>query len=91
MERGAGRNDAGAAVGAGHRAHGAAVAAAAAGADAAVVELPLEPDARQKLRPASSRRLHGLAAGRGDLPVAVPGERRAAPPGLPQWWSLLTV
>lgn len=70
------RNDVGAGFGPGHRAHVAAVVAAAAGADAAAVELPLEPDAGQKLRAAAAQRLHGLAAGRGDVPVAVSGERR---------------
>lgn len=76
MDWEAGRNDVGAGFGAGHRAHVAAVAAAAARLNAAAVELPLEPDAGQKVRAAAAQRFHGLAAGRGDLPVAVSGERR---------------
>lgn len=74
MDWEAGRNDVGAAVGAGHRAHVAAVAAPAVGANAAAVELPLEPDTGQKVRAAAAQRFHGLAAGWGDLPVAVSGE-----------------
>lgn len=72
----AGRNDVGAGSGLGHCAHHAAAAAAAAGLNPAAVEPPLEPYAGQEVRAAAARRLHGLAAGRGDLPVAVSGERR---------------
>lgn len=63
------------AVGPGHRAHLDTVGAAATGAHPAAVEPPMEPDAGQKLRAAAAQRLHGLAAGRGDLPLALPGER----------------
>lgn len=62
------------AVGSGHRAHIDPVRALAAGADPAAVEHPLEPDPGQREQPAAAEGLHGLAAGRRDFPLALPGE-----------------
>lgn len=62
------------AVGLGRRAHLGPVRAPAAGADPAAVEPPLEPDPGQREQPAAAEGLHGLAAGRRDLPLALPGE-----------------
>lgn len=61
-------------VGSGHCAHIRTVRAAAAGAHPPAVEPPLEPDAGQGEQPAAAEGLHGLAAGGGDLPLAVPGK-----------------
>lgn len=61
-------------VGPGHRAHLGAVGAAAAGSDPAAVEPPLEPDPGPGQQPAAAAGLHGLAAGRRDLPLALPGQ-----------------
>lgn len=63
------------AVGPGHCAHLSAVRALAAGADPAAVEPPLESDPGQREQPAAAEGVHGLAAGRRDFPLAVPGER----------------
>lgn len=62
-------------VGFGHRAHLGPLRAPAAGADPAAVEPPLEPDPGQREQPAAAERLHGMATGRRDVPLALPGER----------------
>lgn len=62
------------AVGSGHGAHVAPVCAPAAGSDPAAVESPLDLDPGQGEQAAATERLHGLAAGRGDLPLALPGQ-----------------
>ena len=59
----------------GGRAHLRAVRAAAAGSDPPAVDPPLDSDPGQGEQSAAAQRLHGLAAGRGDFPLAVPGER----------------
>lgn len=60
------------AVGSVQRAH----SACAADSDPAAVESPLDPDPGQGQQAAAAERLHGLAAGRGDLPLASPGQNQ---------------
>lgn len=62
------------AVGLGHRAHFASLRGPAAGTDPAAVEPPLESDPGQREPPAAAERLHGLATGRRDFPLVVPGK-----------------
>jgi len=61
------------AVGLGHGAHIGPHRAPAAGSDPSAVEPPLEPDPGQGVLPAAAEGFNGLAAGRGDFPLAVPG------------------
>lgn len=62
------------AVSTGDSAHVTAVRAPAAGSDSATVDFALDLDSGQDQFSATAQRLHGLAYGGRDLPLALPGE-----------------
>lgn len=79
------------AVGSGDSSHLGAVCALAAGADPTAVEPPLELDAGQRQQSAAAERLHGLAAGRRDAALAVPGKTGRDDTSVPKKCRLPTV